>query len=203
MTGRDHARFAELMQAFTDEARDGPRLFSLVPIDPGFFSKLRWISEKFRLTLWCEHARIPLPELNEEGDNSGVHDLDLPREWVTKAAPFLRMLTTTLSLVLPVAASATNLVMEEAAYKAISKELLLSQKCIDSVLKGWQKVGGRMTRGDAPDWEHGEGIRAQGGMLRELHTLLRERDPGFGGLVRVQNKRREFLWVHPRFVDEY
>ena len=42
-------------------------------------------------------------------------------------------------------------------------------------------------------------------MLRELHSLLKAKDPAnsFGGLVRVQNKRREFLWVHEQFVSEY
>lgn len=53
------------------------------------------------------------------------------------------------------------------------------------------------------DAEHGEARQAQNAMLRELHAFLKERDPGFGGLVRVQNKRREFLWVHPWFKDEY
>jgi hypothetical protein len=28
-------------------------------------------------------------------------------------------------------------------------------------------------------------------------------NPGFGGLVRVMNKRQEFLWVHERFAGEY
>jgi hypothetical protein len=36
-----------------------------------------------------------------------------------------------------------------------------------------------------------------------LNALLKEKDPSFGGLVRVQNKRREFLWVHEQFVGEY
>jgi hypothetical protein len=27
--------------------------------------------------------------------------------------------------------------------------------------------------------------------------------PGFGGLVRVMNKRQEFLWVHEKFAGEY
>ena len=26
---------------------------------------------------------------------------------------------------------------------------------------------------------------------------------GFGGLVRVMNKRQEFLWVHEKFAGEY
>ncbi len=37
--------------------------------------------------------------------------------------------------------------------------------------------------------------------LRQLHAWLK--DPGLGGLVRVQNKRQEFLWVHPQFEEEY
>ena len=36
-----------------------------------------------------------------------------------------------------------------------------------------------------------------------LHTLLKAKDPGFGGLVRVLNKRQEFLWVHEQYAKEY
>jgi len=53
------------------------------------------------VTLWCEHSRLPLPALNGEGDKRGVYDLALPRDWFMKAAPFLKVLTTTLGLVLP------------------------------------------------------------------------------------------------------
>ena len=51
--------------------------------------------------------------------------------------------------------------------------------------------------------ERGDKIRAQGATLREFQTLLKAKDPGFGGLVRVLNKRQEFLWVHPQFAKEY
>ena len=49
-----------------------------------------------------------------------------------------------------------------------------------------------------PEWP-------QGSTLRELHALLKDKDPAksFGGLVRVQNKRREFLWVHSQYRNEY
>jgi len=56
---------------------------------------------------------------------------------------------------------------------------------------------------DGPDLPTGGAIRAHGAVLRQLHALLKEKDPGFGGLVRVQNKRREFLWVHPMFEAKY
>jgi len=36
-----------------------------------------------------------------------------------------------------------------------------------------------------------------------IHAMLKAKDPGFGRLVRVLNKRNEFLWVHENFAGEY
>jgi hypothetical protein len=195
--------FTSLMDNLSDEAKDGPRLFSFEPVDPGFFDRPKWISHKFRLTLWCEHSRLPLPALNGVGDKRGVYDLTLPREWFVKAAPFLKILTGTLSLVLPVASSVTKLVLDEPTYKGIEKQLDLGQKSVDSVIKGGEKAGAWLSHKDAPDLEPSHAIRAEGSILRELHALLKEKDPSFGGLIRVRNKRNEFLWVHPQFEGQY
>ena len=196
--------FARLIQALTEEAKDGPRLFSFQPVDPKFFDRPKWINQKFRLTLWCEHSRLPLPALSKKkGDRRGVYDLNLPRDWFVKAGPFLKVLTGTLSLVLPIASSATKLVLDEGTYKGIEKELDLGQKSLESVFKGGERVGDWLSRSDAPDLKRGEAFLAQGAILRQLHVWLKEKDPGFGGLVRVRNKRQEILWVHPQFEKEY
>jgi len=195
--------FTGLMTAFTDEAKEGPRLFSFVPVDPGFLDRPKWLSEKFRITLWCERSRLPLPTLNGKDDNRGVYELSLPRDWFVTAAPFLKVLTGTLSLVVPVASSATKLVLDDAAYKGIEKQLDLGQKSLDSVLKGSGIAGDWLGHGDAPDVERGAAIEAHGAVLRQVQAWLKEKDPGFGGLVRVQNRRQEFLWVHPQFEKEY
>jgi len=195
--------FTGLMQTLTDEAKDGPRLFSFQPVDSGFFDKPKWLSQKFRLTLWCEHSRLPLPGLNGEKDKHGVYDLDLARDWFVKAAPFLKVITSTLSLILPVASSVTKLVMDETYYKGIEKELELGNKSIESAAKGMEKAESFIKRSEARDLENDEAVRAQGAILRQLHALLKEKDPSFGGLVRVRNKRQEFLWVHSQFEKEY
>jgi Leucine-rich repeat (LRR) protein len=196
-------QFAYLLQMLTDEAKDGPRLFSFKPVDPGFFDRPKWISEKFQLTLWCEHSRQPLPSLNPPGSSQGVYELELNREWFTKVVPYFKLLTGTLSLVLPVAASTTQFMLDDATLKSIQEELDLGQKSLEFGIKSSDMAIAWQSKQDSPDLEQGEAIRAQGSMLRELHTMLKEKDPGFGGLVRVQNKRREFLWVHSNFVDEY
>lgn len=197
-------QFASLMQMLTDEAKDGPRLFSFKPIDPKFFDSPKWMKTKLQITLWCEHSRLPLPALNPHDKKKGVYELEVSRAWFTKAAPYLKILTGTLSLVLPVAGSAAKFMLDDATFKGIEEGLDLGQKSIESTLKGSDLVTNLSTDRDAPDWQQGDSaIMAKGSILRELHALLKAKDPGFGGLVRVQNGRGEFVWVHEQFVGEY
>lgn len=196
-------QFATLLQLFTDEAKEGPRLFSFKPIDPGFFDRPKWISEQFQLTLWCEHSRQPLPRLNADAPRKGIYQLSLTRAWLTEAAPYLKFMMTTIGLVLPVAGAATKVILDDKAYKRIEDELNLGEKSLDSLLQGNEKTIDWLSQSNDPKFEQGEAIRAQGSLLRQLHSFLDEEDPSFGGLVRVQNRRREFLWVHPQFVGEY
>lgn len=196
------ACFNDLFQTFTDEAKEGPRLFSLVPVDPGFLDKPKWTSQKFRLILWCEHSRLPLFVFDEK-KKQGIYELDFPRDWVISAAPFLKTLTTTLSLILPAAFSGVKLALDDPAYKAIDEQLRFGKDCFDATLKGSKDVGGWLSEDDSTDLPQESAMRAEGAVLQQLHVLLKEKDPGFGGLKKVLNKRREFLWVHPQFEGEY
>ena len=194
--------FTDLMHSLTDEAKDGPRLFSFEPVERSKFNPKGWAKKRFRVTLWCEHSRLPLPLLNKH-DRDGVYEFDVTREWFEKAAPFLKVLTGTLSLVLPVAASVTKLALEESAYNAIENQLDFGKSCVESMLGASEKAAEWLSRSDAPELELGAAIRADGAVLRQLHAWLKQEDPSFGGLIRVQNKRNEFLWVHPMFEGEY
>jgi len=195
--------FTSLIQTFTDEAKEGPRLFSLVPVQRSGFNPKQWTSAKFRLTLWCEHSKLPLPAINGKDSKNGVYEIELTRDWFKKATPYLKVVTGTLSLVLPVASSGIKLALDDAAYKTIEEQLDFGKEVIDASLTAREKISDWLGKGEPTDLEHGEAIRAQGATLRELHTLLKAKDPGFGGLVRVMNKRQEFLWVHPQFEKEY
>lgn len=201
--------FDWLLQSFADEAKDGPRLFSFEAVDAGFWDKPNWISQKFRLTLWCEHSRLPLPLLTGD-EKRGVYEVELTREWVKKAAPILKVLSGTLSLALPIASSGAKLGMDAASYKAVENQLGFGKACAESFLKGGEKVGDwltadGLTSDNDTEMESGRGVRARGAVLRELHALLKVKDSSdsFGGLARVQNKRREYLWVDLRFASEY
>ncbi|MFT5465988.1 MAG: GTPase SAR1 family protein [Verrucomicrobiales bacterium] len=198
--------FTALMTALTDPAKEGPRLFSFEPVDQKSWDPRKWVSEKFRLILWCEHARLPLTHPKLDGDEAQVYEIKLTREWVAKAAPYLKFLSGALSLALPVANAGAKLAMNAADYKGIENQLGFGKACAEGFLKGADKVGDWLTSdsGDT-DIRTRPARLAEGAELRELHGLLKARDKksSFGGLARVQNKRREFLWVHPQFVDEY
>lgn len=196
--------YTSLIQTLTDEAKEGPRLFSLVPFNRSGINLRQWTSAKFRLILWCEHSRLPLPVLNKKVDRSrGIYELELTRDWFAKAAPFLKVLTGTLSLVLPVALSRAMVGLDETTYKQLVSYFDSGKEVIDASLGGGEQIGGRLGGDMSANLEHGDMIRAQGATLRELQALLKAKDPGFGGLVRVRNKRQEFLWVHRQFEGEY
>jgi hypothetical protein len=195
--------YTDLLQVLTDEAKEGPRLFSFFPVDRSAFNPKTWIREKFRLVLWCEHSRLPLPVLNNGDMKKGVYDLELEREWFKKASPYLKLLTGTLGMVLPVASSAVKLALDETAYKLIEEQLDFGKSIIDATLGETAKIGDFLGAADSTSVEHGVALRSDGSTLRELHALLKAKDPGFGGLVRVMNKRQEFLWVHEEFAGEY
>ncbi|MEM7012318.1 MAG: hypothetical protein AAF585_12625, partial [Verrucomicrobiota bacterium] len=197
---------AALMTALSEPAKEGPRLFSFEPVDQKNWDPQTWVAENFRLILWCEHSRLPLNSPELDGDEAQVYEIKLTREWVQKSAPYLKFLSGALSLALPVANAGAKLAMETANYKAIENQLGFGKACAESFLKGTDKLGDWLTSGeDDTDFRSRPARLAEGAELRELHALLKEKDQAnkFGGLARVQNKRREFLWVHPQFVKEY
>ena len=194
--------FHGLMQTITDEGKEGPRLFSLEPVERSKFNPDGWVKKRFRVTLWCEHTRLPLPLLNKD-DKEGVYEFDLTREWFAAAAPFLKAMTVTLSLVLPVAASAMKLGLDQTTYKEWEKQLDLGKNSADAMLKATGQTADWLAEKDGPELERSGLIRAQGAVLREFQSWLKKEDPGFGDLRKVLNKQKEFLWVHRDFENQY
>jgi hypothetical protein len=186
--------YTDLLQVLTDEAKEGPRLLSHVPIDRSNFNPRDWARAKFRLTLWCENSRQPLtsPDLNGATSTKGVYEFEFEREWFKKVAPYLKLIMGTLRLVFPVTASAIKLKINDAEYKAIEEQLNSGKSVIDAILGEATRIGEFMASADSRRIEYGEGISAQGAILRELHALLKAKDVGFGGLIRVMNSVKSF-----------
>jgi Leucine-rich repeat (LRR) protein len=195
-------QYADLIQLFTDEAKDGPRLFSIFPLYRSSFNPRNWVRAEFRLVLWCEHSRLPLPVLNNGDMKKGVYDLSIEREWLVRAAPYFKLVTSTLSLVLPIASSSLK-VINDTAFKTMENQLNFGKNVIDAIAQEGTALEEFIGKTDNANIQHGVSVRADNATLYQLHSLLKAKDPGFGDLVRVVNKRQEFLWVHKRFAREY
>ncbi|MEM9151898.1 MAG: COR domain-containing protein, partial [Cyanobacteria bacterium P01_F01_bin.3] len=189
-------QFATLMQLGLDESRNGPRIFSLTPANTVFQDNSAWSTQTLQLVLWCEHSRKPLPTLWED-ESRGIYEFTLTREWLENHGSALQTITITLSSMLPVVDATTTNAIPDKTYKEIEKGLSLGKTLFGSMV-----IDSR-SHSESTDEQNDRERQLQNALLRELHTLLKKRDASFGGLVRVQNKRREFLWVHPQFKDEY
>src|SRR6185295_12918480 len=161
------------MRTFSDEAKEGPRLFSLQPVGRSAFNPNGWAKKQFRVTLWCEHTRLPLPLINKN-DDEGVYEFDVTREWFAKAAPFLKVLAGTLSLVLPVAASATKLALDEATYKALENQLDFGKNCAEAMLTSTGKTSEWLEEKEGIEADRTGIMRADGGTLREFQSWLKK-----------------------------
>jgi hypothetical protein len=197
-----------VLQALADEAKEGPRLFSLVPMEGSKFDPRNWATARFRLTLWCEHSHLPLSALNQD-KKIGVYEFDLTREWVKKYSPLIKSFTITLKSFLPVAFAAAKLAIDATVYKDIEGELNFSKACIDALFSEGEGIGQLFLEGTSGDEPIGlqreKLVNAQNAALREFHALLNKVDPTrkYGNLVKVTNKQQKFLWVHEKFAGEY
>ncbi len=192
--------YDDIIRVFADEAKEGPRLFSIRPVDFESIDKLKGLTTyKLRLQLWCEHSQLPLFVLND-GDTRGQYDLEMPREWVIKAAPYLNALNTTLGLVLPTVMSGLKF---SAGYEDFENQLSLGKEAFGALAKVGGNLGSWASDANSPDLPHGQMQHAKGALLRELHAFLKKEDITYGGLVRVMDKRDQFLWVHEQFEGEY
>jgi hypothetical protein len=200
-----------LLNTLNHDGKDAPRLISIIPVEPNFWSKPKWVSQKIKLILWCEHSRLPLPLLwNDE--SKGVYELEMPRQWLINIAPYAKFVATTLSLVLPIAGAGAKIAIDDNA-KNLEEAADLFKELGTGGLGAASKFGEQLIAGDdidlIPDdslrnrFAHGSPLTPEAAILREIQQLLKAKDIGFGGLVRVQTKRGEFLWVHPDYKQEY
>ncbi|MGH8884195.1 MAG: COR domain-containing protein [Egibacteraceae bacterium] len=165
-----------ILRVVSTEVTDCPRLFTLARTESAW-SKIRFWEHQYQLTLWCEQ-----PE-NEHAWDRATYDITCPKEWFDRAAPYLRLVSKTLHLVVPVA----SVVWSDAervnhGIEFMSTLAELSQENIRA----------------EPATQPASGLTiAEGAGLREFRALLLERDPSrsFGGLRRVQNPSGDFLWI--------
>jgi internalin A len=181
----------------TTEVTDCPRLFTLGGRRPGLFDRMRFHQEHYELTLWCEHPGF------EHAWDAATYDLDPPKEWFIRVAPYARLVFRTLQLVVPVAAAIDIAALPSAQRDNAQARLDVMQAIVDNLPA--DALG--MTDREFTEQDAGPGklTRAEGQALRAVRQIIFENDQlrAFGGMRRVQAPSGDLLWVCPVHYPEY
>jgi internalin A len=176
------------------EVTDCPRLFSLGPSASAGIKRALAHQDHYRLTLWCEHPGYEHPW------ESATYNLDLPKEWLARIAPYAVLVFKTLQLIVPLA-GAVAIAALPTAQQSTAQTHLEIMKAIVTALPTT-----RPTRTQASSAEStGQLTAAEGAALRAIRQIIFEHDHlrAFGGLRRVQTPAGDLVWVCENHYPDY
>jgi hypothetical protein len=211
-----------MLDAFTSEWKDGPRLFSFIPIPGKAWNPANWTAMEFRVIVWCEASRRPVPsfgDLKDPKDESkglrGSETITLPREWVQGARKALKWSSwITLGLVAGGAPGLTGLVTATGGFisstdaNAFAAELARQQKALKEladaipleeskdVLRGQFSRPGADPDNDV-DPDYGKPVEGDLKLIRFLRDEFKKQDPTWGGLEARPDGKFGKIWAHP------
>ena len=175
-----------IMRAMANEAKDGPRLFDIQPMDGNW---RRLFDEKYFLRLWCEAENNQHPML-EPG--RGIYEFKTSREWVRKVAPYANLVAGMLKTLVPMITPAANVMFGE---KTIEQLGLSAQ--LDFMKEVTGHLEGELQISDPANRVKGVLNEDERAGLLALHSLLRDLDPQHArlGLRRVPTYTGDFQWL--------
>jgi internalin A len=185
--------FMKMLHAMADEAKEGPRFFTLEPSEGNW---RRPLSQKYRLHLWCEAEDCQHPVV-EEG--KGRYEFPDSRQWVKTVAPYANRIARVLKAIVPLASPALN----EFFGPNTTTTLGLKDR-LDLMKEGTDKTIREMRISDHSMSKEGNLSEAERSGVLALHSLLRELDPHHAllGLTRVATYTGEYRWLCRRHYEE-
>jgi len=186
--------FWATMNAIADEAKNGPRLFTL---NSGYAesSLEQLLGHQMELQLWCEAEGCQHPLYDY-----GLYKIDSPKEWVEQTAHYAILAFKLLNIISPIAAPAINTFFGPKTTETwkISDQLSLAGVIIGKLPTKIETPDQRPPQRDMLNEVERSGILA-------LHRFLNEVDPTHEklGLHRVATYTGDYRWLCKRHYDAY
>ena len=182
-----------MMKAMASESKDGPRLFTIEPVD----GKWELTKKKYKLQLWCEAEGCKHP-VQDEG--VGSYEYTVSADWLQNMAPALNLSAKVLKIAVAMAAPGAGVFMGADALKDLGVEshLDLIKVSTDRWLKGDDNINEDIFHRDGPVSEH------ERAGIRQLHSFLQKHDPNHKrlGLQKVQTYTGDYQWLCPTHYAE-
>lgn len=219
-----------ILDAFTSEWKEGPRLFSLIPVLEKGWNPKRWSHMTFRVTVWCEASRQPVPFFrvqrsgkSKAGAFKGSELVTVTRDWVQSARKLLKWgswaafaaATGGAGAMQGLVTAAGGVVTSEDA-ETFAKELAKHQKTSKEILGAIPDESRSLLRGEYsepdPDWQagfpapgridFGTPVEADKKLIRFLREEFKKQDGEWGGLVPRDDGKFGRIWAHPQAARE-
>lgn len=190
-----------IMHAIANEAKDGPRLFT---VEPGDGDWRRLVTKQYRIQLWCEADDCQHP-VDEDG--KGLYEFQGSAEWIRRVGPYANFVAGVLSIAATVALPAASAFLGGARFdeSVVKRHLELVKEATGAMIGS--DLGGRgrsVTRDGLLSNEERSGLLA-------LHAFLSSEDPTHQrlGLTRMPTYTGDYRWLcrthygemQPRFPD--
>lgn len=176
------------------EVTDCPRLFTLARARRAGIRRALVHQDHYQLTLWCEHPGYEHPW------EPATYNLDPPKEWLTRIAPYAVLVFQTLQLIVPLAGAVAIAVLPTAQQGSAQAHLEI-MKDIVADLPATQE----MRAEDHLPEPTGQLTAAEGAALRAMRAIIFEHDElrAFGGLRRVEAPAGDLLWICENHYPDY
>jgi len=175
-----------LMAIASAEINDCPRLFTIASLQPTGLAMLDPTSDRYRLTLWCEHPDAPHPWEDAE------YNVSEARPWLRRIAPYAELVFRALRIVVPVVGAVTELQLSHGHRpRSASEEIALMRTVVELLPEHVLDDQIDLARlSQAPRAAEGSALRAFRAMLFNL-----DKKRAFGDLRRVLDPSGQVLWV--------
>jgi hypothetical protein len=188
--------FMATMNAIANEAKRGPRLFTLREREVSLL-KTDIFKRPLELQLWCEAEGCQHPVTD---NGLGVYAIEQSREWLAAIAPYASFALKLLKTVAPIAAPAINSFFDSKATETwgIDKQLELAKEIVD-------KLPEEIKIAEHGDLQHGRLSAAERSGILALHRFLNDIDPTQAklGLHRIATYTGDYRWLCKQHYDAW
>jgi hypothetical protein len=184
------------LRVVSTEVTDCPRMFTLIAAERTLKTRLRADQHQYKLTLWCEHPG------EEHPWEPASYDIREPREWVTRIAPYARVVLAILKVAVPAVGSIVGVYDPIVTQPTAQGYLSATEAVLDALPSG--DSTGPVSSGDQGAARESGAAGHEGGLpvaegegLRALRVTIFANDEAraFGGLRRVMSPSGDLLWV--------
>ncbi len=177
------------------ELERAPCMISILPDEGSKWNLLgKATQQSYRMTCWCEHPDGPHPGAKLFSNTPPDYQLNMPRDWVVKAAPYLSWLTVLAKTFVPLAGKVVEAGMGDMLEKPLKQNIELMGDLANSLPSGKLELDPR----DELETGSIHGKRPEIVALRHIHdTLLKHVPEGkrWGDLRPVRTRAHGLLWL--------